>query len=61
MKTVEHQTVGWWIEQLKEFPADKPVILFTGFQKTPDFMLSIYESEDKSAVFIDIGDEDSDA
>jgi len=54
---IPHQTVGWWIEELKAFDPKLPVVLLAGADD-PMFMLSIYESEiNRKIVFIDVGRE----
>jgi len=57
---IPHQTVGWWIEQLKEFDPKLPVVLFDGpGANSALFCLSTYEMEiNQKIVAIDVGPND---
>lgn len=61
MKIAKHQTVGWWIEQLQQWPKDWPVIVATWPELVPLFMLSDYgivqkvKGKDTDMLCIDVG------
>jgi hypothetical protein len=52
-----HQTVGWLIEQLKEYPKNHLVFFHTSDRKNLVW-LSDYQSPDKKYLNIDIGTTD---
>ena len=53
----KHQTVEWWIEQLKEMPPKSVVKLSDGMSRDYMCMLSIYPLDHiANTVVIDIGE-----
>lgn len=54
----KHQTVKWWIEQLKALPPKAVVHIATGSFDPTLCMLGVYEDdEDKKKIYIDVGRE----
>lgn len=53
----KHQTVAWWIEQLKEMPPDSIVKISDNEHKEYMCMLSIYTLTHKpTTVVLDVGE-----
>ncbi len=51
----KHQTIGWWIELLKQYPKDTIVAIATGPNPSPYCLLSDYLSMSGKFVWIDVG------
>ena len=61
MSFPKHQTVAWWIKQLKEMPPEAEVHIYeSSIQPEPLCCLSISSSRDKNICYIDIGEENAD-
>ena len=56
-KTKRWQTVGWLIDQLKDFPPDGRLEFYAGLASEPQFPISIYPNEDGTGCNVDLEEE----